>query len=208
MDQMKTGRLIATCRKEAGLTQFELGEKLGITDRAVSKWERGLSLPDASIMQELCDLLDITSIDLFAGERITMENNNKKVEEILLEMKQREEQDNRHLMKMEILLGAIAFPVGFTVLGIAVYAEKNALLPNCAVYGLFAAGLAGIFGVGSVAGRLERTVGYYRCSRCGHEHIPTKGSYWPAMHFGWIRYMKCPECGKWSWQHKSMVKDD
>ncbi len=52
MDQMKTGRFIAQCRKEQGLTQFRLGEMLGVTDRAVSKWERGLSLPDASIMQD------------------------------------------------------------------------------------------------------------------------------------------------------------
>ena len=44
MDQMKTGRFIAQCRKEKGLTQFQLGEKLGVTDRAVSKWERGDSL--------------------------------------------------------------------------------------------------------------------------------------------------------------------
>ncbi len=207
MDQLKTGRFIAACRKEAGFTQFELGEKLGITDRAVSKWERGLSLPDASIMQELCDLLDITIIDLFAGERIIMENN-KKAEEILLEMKQKEEQDNRDLLKMEILLGAIAFPVGFIVVGIAAYAEKNNLLPNAAVYGLIAASIAGILGVGTVAGHLERTSGYYHCKHCGHDHIPKKGSYWPAMHIGWIRFMKCPECGKWSWQHKSMVKDD
>ena len=64
MDQMKTGRFIAQCRKEKGLTQFQLGELLGITDRAVSKWERGLSLPDASIMQELCDILGITINEL------------------------------------------------------------------------------------------------------------------------------------------------
>ena len=57
MDQLKTGRFIAQCRKDQGLTQFRLGEMLGVTDRAVSKWERGLSLPDASIMQDLCDAL-------------------------------------------------------------------------------------------------------------------------------------------------------
>ena len=70
MNQMKTGQFIAQCRKEKGLTQFQLGERLGITDRAVSKWERGLSLPDASIMQELCDILDITINELFTGERL------------------------------------------------------------------------------------------------------------------------------------------
>ena len=92
MDQMKTGRFIAQCRKEKGLTQFQLGEKLGVTDRAVSKWERGLSLPDASIMQDLCDTLDITINELFTGERLEhMDDYNKKMEENLLEMKKREE---------------------------------------------------------------------------------------------------------------------
>ena len=55
MDQEKIGKFIATCRKENGFTQAALAEKLGITDRAVSKWETGKSLPDASIMLELCE---------------------------------------------------------------------------------------------------------------------------------------------------------
>lgn len=57
MDQEKIGRFIQSCRKEAGLTQAALAEKLGITDRAVSKWEHGKSMPDISIMLELCSLL-------------------------------------------------------------------------------------------------------------------------------------------------------
>ena len=56
MDQVKIGKFIAACRKEKGITQAALAEKLGITDRAVSKWETGKSLPDASIMLELCKL--------------------------------------------------------------------------------------------------------------------------------------------------------
>ena len=60
MNQEKIGRFIASCRKECGYTQASLGEKLGITDRAVSKWETGKSMPDASIMLELCNLLKIS----------------------------------------------------------------------------------------------------------------------------------------------------
>ena len=67
MDQIKIGKLIAKKRKEHNLTQEMLAEKLGITDRAVSKWETGKSLPDASIMLELCGLLGIVTklIDYF-----------------------------------------------------------------------------------------------------------------------------------------------
>lgn len=73
MNQEKIGNFIAKCRKDKKLTQQQLAEKLDITDRAVSKWERGLSLPDVSIMLELCEILGITLNELFAGEKIAEE---------------------------------------------------------------------------------------------------------------------------------------
>ena len=60
MDQLKIGKFIADCRKRKNLTQMQLAEKLGITDKAISKWERGMSMPDTSIMLELCDILCIS----------------------------------------------------------------------------------------------------------------------------------------------------
>ena len=86
MDQVKIGKFISSCRKEAGLTQAALADRLGITDRAVSKWETGKSLPDASIMIELCKILNIDVNELLTGEHITMENYKDKAEENLLEM--------------------------------------------------------------------------------------------------------------------------
>lgn len=70
MDQSKIGIFIANCRKEKGMTQAELGEKLGVSYKAVSKWETGRSMPDISIMKNLCDTLDISLNELFAGEKI------------------------------------------------------------------------------------------------------------------------------------------
>ena len=60
MNQIKIGKFIADCRKKVNLTQMQLAEKLGITDKAVSKWERGVAMPDTSIMLELCDILHIS----------------------------------------------------------------------------------------------------------------------------------------------------
>ncbi|UKI20191.1 MAG: helix-turn-helix domain-containing protein [Oscillospiraceae bacterium] len=77
------GKFIASCRKEQGFTQAVLAEKLGITDRAVSKWETGRSLPDAATMPELCDLLKINLSELFSGERIAMENYKKTSDALL-----------------------------------------------------------------------------------------------------------------------------
>lgn len=67
MNQEKIGKFIAKCRKENGYTQASLAEKLGITDRAVSKWENGKNMPDASIMLELCGLLRINVNELLTG---------------------------------------------------------------------------------------------------------------------------------------------
>ena len=67
MDQVKIGKFIAECRRKTNLTQMQLAEKLNITDRAISKWETGKSLPDSSIMLELCDVLGISVNDLFGS---------------------------------------------------------------------------------------------------------------------------------------------
>lgn len=72
MNQTAIGEFIAKCRKEKKLTQAQLAEKLNITDRAVSKWETGKSMPDSSIMLELCDILGITVNELLSGEKIDM----------------------------------------------------------------------------------------------------------------------------------------
>ena len=86
MDQIKIGKFIAECRKQKKLTQVQLAEKLNITDKAVSKWERGVAMPDSSIMLALCDIIGINVNELLSGERIVMENNEQKNEQLLLDM--------------------------------------------------------------------------------------------------------------------------
>ena len=75
MNQIKIGKFIADCRKQVNLTQMQLAEKLGITDKAVSKWERGIAMPDTSIMLELCDILHISVNELLCGEKISTGGN-------------------------------------------------------------------------------------------------------------------------------------
>lgn len=70
MNKKKIGKFIAECRKKQGMTQFQLAEKLEMSDRAVSKWETGNSLPDNETALALCRVLGINVSDLFAGERI------------------------------------------------------------------------------------------------------------------------------------------
>ena len=86
MDLIKIGKFISSLRKEKNITQELLAQKLYITDRAVSKWERGLSLPDADKMLDLCNILEISVNELLNGERIDMKDYEKKTEELLLEL--------------------------------------------------------------------------------------------------------------------------
>ena len=72
MNQIKVGAFIAKCRKEQNLTQLQLAQKLMVTDRAVSKWERGKGMPDVSIMLDLCEIFGITVNELLCGEKIDM----------------------------------------------------------------------------------------------------------------------------------------
>ena len=81
MNQEKIGKFIANLRKEKNMTQQELAKKLGVTDRAISKWENGRGLPDYSLLQDLCDTLSISINELFSGEKLSKEDYKTKAEE-------------------------------------------------------------------------------------------------------------------------------
>lgn len=109
MEQQMIGKFISTCRKEKGLTQMQLAEKLNITNRAISKWETGKSMPDVSIMLDLCDILGITVNELLSGERIAMENYQKRAEENLMELQSKKEKVQREYNSiLKILIGAFS----------------------------------------------------------------------------------------------------
>ena len=203
MEQVKIGKFIASKRKEQGLTQLQLAEKLGITDRAVSKWETGKSLPDASLMPELCKLLKITINDLLCGEVVSVENYNEKAEKALLEMVKKEEMQNKKLMMYENVIGfgsTISFLIQVLV---AVFFVKNTTAQIILFVFAFAFLIVGV----SFALKIEAETGYYECQKCHNKYVPKYSSVYFAMHLGTTRYMKCPKCGKKSWQKKVMSKE-
>ena len=204
MDQIKIGRFISSCRKEQGMTQAALAEKLGISDRAVSKWETGKSMPDSGIMLELCSLLGINVNELLSGERIMTEVYDKRAEENLLEMRRQIEEKNRQLLRTEYL---IAFPVA--VMGLVlVLAASLVEMPSVWRGTLICFAVAMIVVFAFVAVGIEQKAGYYECQKCHDRHVP---SYWQtnlAPHIGRTRYMKCPSCGKWSYQKKVLTKEE
>jgi|GEM_PF-1175208 len=172
MDQVKIGKFIASCRKEQGMTQSVLAERLGISDRAVSKWETGRSMPDSSIMLELCGYLKINVNELLSGEKLNMENYNLKAEENLLQMRKHEEENNRRLLRMELVVGLSGTFAYILFVPAAIFCAKDWLWRTVFIFAALA-----FFAVGLIcAMKIEREVGYYKCSCCGHVYVPTKSS--------------------------------
>lgn len=203
MDQIKIGRFIASCRKEQNMTQAHLAERLGISDRAVSKWETGKSMPDSGIMLELCELLEINVNELLSGERLRIDIYNRRAEENLLKMKQEVEAKNRQLLGMEWAVSVPAVISGLLLCFVAPLIEVSVWLQAM----IIVFGLVIIFAVGLIAVRIEQKVGYYECRHCHHRFMPT---YWQtnlAMHVGRTRYMRCPQCGEHGWQRKVLTQD-
>lgn len=203
MDQIKIGKFISTRRKEVGLTQSQLAEKLNITDRAVSKWETGRTLPDSSIMLDLCNILKITVNDLLTGEIVTMENYDKEKEKTLIEIVKEKQQADKMLLKLEIIFGVICVSIMLTLCMIAAYVQMEDWLRIV----LIVIGLLPILIALPFLIRIEQTAGYYECQNCKHKYIPQYKSVFMAMHMGRTRYMKCPNCGKCTWQKKVISKE-
>lgn len=203
MDLIKIGKFIAECRKNKKLTQEQLSEKLLVSDRAVSKWERGLSLPDAGKMLDLCTILGINVNELLLGEKVDMKDLNKKTEELLVELAKQEELKNKKIMRdmWVLLITAAIFYLGLVWL--AVYTlEEGPLLGTIITIATIV-----FVAVGFYALKLEVDAGYYECKKCHHRFVPT---YWEALitpHVHTTRWLKCPECKNRTWSKKVMTKE-
>lgn len=202
MNQKKIGKFISERRKHKNLTQQELANLLNISDRAVSKWERGINLPDASLMLELCNILDINVNELLTGEIISKENYMKNAEENLLEVQKVKEEKDKMLLTLEIVIGIISIIHLLSMTFIAAYINMPDYLRIIIIVLAFITTLIGL----AFAIKIEQIAGYYECSKCHHKYIPTYKSVLWAMHVNRTRYMKCPNCNKWSWNKKVLTK--
>ena len=203
MNQVKTGKFIAECRKEKNLTQMQLAEKLGITDKAISKWERGVAMPDASLMLELCDILGINVNELLSGERMSMENYPKEMEKRLVEMVKEKERKDKQMLTLEWVLGILSCIVLFVPVCIATFLPMEEWQRVVVLFSGFVPAIVGF----AFALKIEQVAGYYECAACGHKYVPSYKAVNLAMHMGRTRYMRCPKCKKMSWQKKRISKE-
>ena len=203
MDLNKIGKFISDKRKESGLTQSQLAEKLFVTDRAVSKWERGKSLPNTESMIELCKIFNISLTELINGETSLSNTVNETENQLLVLIKEKEDSDKR-LLLFEIFLGIITVISTLTCIFVAAYA----LIDEWLRIVLIIIGVVLGFMGSSVAIIIEHKAGYYKCAECGYTYVPKFKNFILAPHICRSRLMKCPKCGKHTYQKKVVSKSE
>ena len=119
-------------------------------------------------------------------------------EQFLIEMVKQKETNDKKMLELEIVIGVLSLIIllGFTF--IAAYIPMKDWIRALLIVLGFVFGIIGF----CIALRIEQVAGYYKCKKCGHKHVPTYSAVFLAMHYGRSRYMKCPKCGKYSYQKK------
>lgn len=201
MDKIQVGVFIAQKRKEKKLTQEDVAQKLYVSDRAVSKWERGKSLPDAAIMPALCALLGISLSELFCGETLAKDQQTSQIEDELLTLKKEKEEEERGLLRVSFVLGTslVVFFLASLLLAVTFlepWPWKVVFL--VLAFAFFIAGVIALLW-------LEWKAGPYVCPHCGKSFVPSFRAVFLAMHTGTTRCLTCPHCHEKGWCKKKKV---
>ena len=200
MDQIKTGKFIAEQRKEQGLTQRELADRLSISDKTVSKWECGNGLPEVSLMLPLCKILGISVNDLLSGERLSDADYRKKAEDNMMDlMKEREESKKK--VYLQIALAVMVVLPAFALIMIAGLADIQVWLR----WTLIGIGAVLVIGGGGIACVVDMNTGTFECRHCKTRFVPTVGAYLAGPHTILTRRLKCPNCGKKSYCRRRLT---
>lgn len=206
MNQEKIGRFIAELRKEKNMTQQELADKLNITDRAISHWENGRSMPDAGVILELCKILNINVNELLSAKKIKEDKYNERAEESLLEMRREIETQNKRILTLNKIIINLAIII-FVVIGLAAtFIEMSMLIRNI----IIAVDLVMLILVGFFTLNILQKTGYYECQECKHQYIPRYTQMFFSMsgitNTNWR--IKCPKCKKKCWHKKVLTKNE
>ena len=149
MNQEKIGKFIAECRKQRKMTQSELGEKLGVTEKSISNWENGRNMPDLSLFKPLCNELNISLNDLLSGEKVTENEYQEKLEENIINTI---DYTNKKLENRNNFIGLIliTFGVLISITAIAIFPSESSW---GSIYSIFGA-IISLIGVSRFTKRL------------------------------------------------------
>lgn len=201
MNNSKIGVFIAERRKDMGMTQKDLSNKLCVTDRAVSKWECGKGLPDISIMPLLCELLDISINELLDGEKIAPQEVGVKAERQIMELL-RERQVNKKKLWMQIAIGIVGIFVLLGSILLASYAITELAIRIITI--IFGTAICVVSFIVTIA--IDVDTGYYECQECHKRFVPSAKEYVAGVHTFTRRRLKCPHCGEVSMCKKRLGK--
>ena len=190
MDPIKIGRFIAQRRKARQMTQVQLADALHVSDKTISKWERGRGLPEVSLMLPLCEQLQISVNDLLSGECVCVQEYQTKAEANMMRLMERNEQNRRRYLT-SLIDGGVTIVAVAALVGLASFvsmpaAARIALL--VLALGTAACGLA-------AAVMLDREAGVFVCPVCQQPFVPSMHAYVKAYHTFTRRRLTCPHCG-------------
>ena len=198
MDQIKTGKFIAECRKNKNLTQAQLAEELNVTDRAISKWETGKAMPNFDIMLDLCSILGINVNELLCGEMIDMEQKDDQLNELIFQMAKNEERYHKRLLHSACVIVAISL-----LALICLVTLISLLIPECPFqYFLIIVSVILFVIPCIIALKFKVETGYYECKNCQNMFVPNYKGIALLMQTPTRRLLKCTKCGKWTWCKK------
>ena len=200
MDQIRTGKFIADARKEKGLTQRQLADRLMISDKTVSKWECGNGLPEVALMLPLCEILGVSVNELLSGERLSDSDYRKKTEDNMMDLMKEREQ-NKKKVWLQVAIAVIVLLSAFALIIIAGLAEIPVWLRWTLI------GIGGFLIVGgiAIAAAVDMHTGTFECKYCKTRFVPTAGAYIAGPHTILRRYLKCPNCGKKSYCRRRLT---
>ncbi len=201
MDQIKIGKFIADERKRKGYTQKQLSEKLEISDKTISKWERGNGFPEVSLLLPLCNELEISVNELLSGERLSEEEYQKKAEENMTDLV-REAQESRKKILLAIMVAMLTLVAAMTLFLLS----KTLEMENWTRILLIVIGLLVLCGGITIACVLEREAGAYECPECHQRFVPDMKSYLMGPHTIMKRKLVCPNCGAHKYCKKVLTR--
>ena len=201
MDQIKIGKFIADERKRKGYTQKQLSEKLEISDKTVSKWERGNGFPEVSLLLPLCNELDISVNELLSGERVSEEDYRKKAEENMVNLV-REAQESKKKIVLSAMVAVLSLVAALPLFVLSGALPMEAWLRiTLVVTGLIVLALGIV-----IACILDREAGAYECPECKNRFVPDMKAYVMAPHTFTKRKLECPNCGVHRYCRKVLTK--
>ena len=149
MNQEKIGKFIAECRRQRKLTQSELGEKLGVTEKSISNWENGRNMPDLSLFKPLCEELNISLNDLMSGEKVKEKEYRDKLEENIINTI---DYSNKKIESRNVFIGLIliVFGVLISITAVGIFPSESSWGSIYSVFG----GIISLIGVSRFTKRL------------------------------------------------------